>query len=106
MEYYTSFIEERLARGRERAMTREAVLRKAIRGEITWIQAAEILRLTARQVRRLRKRFEQSGEQGLIDRRLGKKNSRRVSDEWRKKIQDLYREKYSDFSGIHFFEKL
>jgi hypothetical protein len=99
-------VEERLARGKERAMTRQEVLRKAMCGEISWIQAAEILRLTPRQVRRLRRRYEKSGEKGLMDLRLGKKGVHRISDDWRKKIRDLYREKYSDFSGLHFFEKL
>lgn len=98
--------QERLARGMERAMTRKEVLKKAMNGQITWIQAAEILRLTPRQVRRIKRCFEKSGEAGLIDLRLGKKNPRRISDEWRKKICDLYREKYSDFSALHFYEKL
>jgi transposase len=107
MEFYTEVVQgERLARGVERAMTRKEVLKKAMQGQITWIQAAEILRLTARQIRRIKKRFETSGEAGLIDMRLGKKSPRRISDEWRKKICDLYREKYSDFSALHFYEKL
>lgn len=87
-------------------MTRREVLGKAMRGEITWIQAAEILRVTARQVRRLKKRFESGGEMALLDGRIGKSSSRRISDEWRKKVCDLYREKYSDCSGLHFYEKL
>jgi len=107
MGYFAQMVgQERLARGLERAMTRKEVLRKALRGEITWVQAAEILRLTARQVRRIRKRYETSGETGLFDLRLGKKGARRISDEWRKKICDLYREHYMDFSGLHFYEKL
>ena len=37
------------------------------------------VRLTARQIRRIKKRYEKSGEAGLIDLRLGKKNPRRIS---------------------------
>ena len=106
MDRYRELVEERLARGRERAMTRKEVLKKAMRKEISWIDAAEILKLSPRQLRRIKRRFEKAGEQGLMDMRLGKKNPRRVSDEWRQKIQTLYREKYSDFSSLHFYEKL
>jgi hypothetical protein len=87
-------------------MTRAQVLKKASSGELTWIQVAEILRLTPRQVRRLRKRFEERGEAGLVDRRLGKKSPRALSAEWKQKITTLYRECYADFSALHFFEKL
>jgi hypothetical protein len=87
-------------------MTRAQVLKKAFTGELTWIQVAEILRLTARQVRRLKKRYEERGEAGLVDRRLGKKHPRALSDEWKRKIAALYRERYRDFSCAHFFEKL
>lgn len=107
MEYYTKMVQgERLARGLERAMTRKEILRKAMNGQITWIQAAEILRLTPRQVRRIKKRYKSGGEKALIDMRLGKENPRRISEEWRRRICDLYREKYSDFSALHFYEKL
>jgi transposase len=107
MGFYTDLVHvERLAKAQERAMTRKEVLRKAMQGQITWIQAAEILRLSPRQIRRIKNRYEKSGEAGLIDMRLGKRSPRRISDEYRKKICDLYREKYSDFSARHFYEKL
>ena len=87
-------------------MTRKEVIRKALQGEITWIVAAEVLRLTPRQIRRIRKRYESQGEAGLLDRRIGKKAPRKLTPEMRGKILTLYREKYRDFSALHFFEKL
>jgi hypothetical protein len=90
----------------ERAMTRKEVLKKGLSGELTWIQVAEILRLTPRQVRRIRKRYEQGGEQALLDLRLGRKSARALSDEWQARILTLYRERYRDFSALHFYEKL
>jgi len=104
--FYTKTGDEGLARGQERAMTRKEIIRKALQGEITWIVAAEVLRLTPRQVRRVRKRYESQGEAGLLDQRLGKKAPRKLTPEVRLKILTLYRERYRDFSALHFFEKL
>lgn len=87
-------------------MTRKEVLKKGFSGELTWIQVAEILRLTPRQVRRIRKRYEAQGETGLLDLRLGRKNPRALSQEWQERILALYRERYCDFSVLHFYEKL
>ena len=87
-------------------MTRKEIIRKALQGEITWIVVAEVLRLTPRQVRRIRKRFESQGEAGLLDLRLGQKTPRKLTAELRLKILTLYRERYRDFSALHFFEKL
>lgn len=91
---------------KERAVTRNQVLAKALRGEITWIDAAEILGLSSRQVRRIRKRFEGSGAEGLKDRRLGKPASNRIPEHWRREIGRLFQELYFDFSVLHFYEKL
>lgn len=87
-------------------MTRKEVLRKALGGEITWVAAAEILRLSPRQVRRIRSRYAAGGEAALIDLRLGKKNGHAISEDWKRKVCELYRSQYADFSALHFFEKL
>lgn len=47
-----TLIEQRVAR-EAKAMTRMEVIQKAMEGRITWIQAAEICRMTARNMRRL-----------------------------------------------------
>ena len=95
-----------ISRAQERAMTRKAVLQKAISGELSWVQVAEILRLTGRQVRRIRARYELYGESGLLDRRIGRINSRRIPEREKQKVCELYRERYYDFSAMHFYEKL
>src|SRR5262249_59198382 len=53
----------------ERAMKAQEVILRALAGTLTWIQAAEILGLSARSVRRWRWRLEQYGYEGLFDRR-------------------------------------
>ena len=47
-----------------KAMTRQEVIKKAVEGSINWVQAADILRVSARHLRRLRQRYEQSGYRG------------------------------------------
>ena len=52
-----------------RAMTRRDVIVKAIDGQLTWIQAADILAMTPRHLRRLKRAWERRGYDGLQDQR-------------------------------------
>ena len=62
----------------ERAMKLQEVLLRATSGKIKWWQAAELIGISERQLRRRRKRYEEEGYQGLLDRRQ-KPSSRRVA---------------------------
>src|SRR5262244_709176 len=53
----------------ERAMKVQEVIIRALAGQLTWIQAAEILGCSPRTIRRLRWRLERVGYDGLFDRR-------------------------------------
>ena len=74
--------------------------------KITWWQAAEILGISDRHMRRWRERYEQEGYNGLLDRRRGKPSRRRVPLALVEKVLALYREKYFDLNVRHFHEKL
>ena len=56
----------------ERMMKLQDVLLKAIAKKITWWEAAEIIGVTDRTMRRLRERLKSDGYSGLVDRRKGK----------------------------------
>jgi hypothetical protein len=88
-----------------RAMTRNEVIVRAIAGELTWIQAAQICGMTARHMRRLKERFERRGYDGLVDGRGGKPRRKRIELKTIEKLCKLKREKYADFSVQHFWEK-
>ncbi len=90
----------------ERAMKVQEVVLRAIAKKITWWQAAEILGLSGRQLRRLRQRFEEHGYDGLMDRRRGRPSSRRVPLATVETVLGLYRERYFDLNVAHFHEKL
>jgi transposase len=90
----------------ERAMKVQDVMLQAMAKKITWWQAAEIMGISDRHMRRWRERYEKEGYNGLFDRRRGKPSSRRVAMATVEKVFALYREKYFDLNVQHFHEKL
>ena len=90
----------------ERAMKVQDVMLQAMAKKITWWQAAEILGISDRHMRRIRERYEEEGYNGLFDRRRGKPSRRRVPVATVEKVFALYREKYFDLNVQHFHEKL
>jgi transposase len=90
----------------ERMMKLQDVLLKAMAKKITWWEAAEIIGVTDRTMRRWRERLEEDGYSGLADRRKGKISFRRVPLQTCEEVLRLYGEKYFDFSMRHFHEKL
>ena len=82
------------------------VLLRASAGKIKWWQAAELMGISERQMRRWRKRYEEQGYQGLLDRRRRKPSSRRVPKAQAEEVLSLYRDKYFDLNVRHFHEKL
>jgi transposase len=89
----------------ERAMKVQEVLVRAMGGQLSWVQAGEILGLGPRQVLRLRQRFETDGYSGLFDRRR-QPSPKRVPLETVQRVLALYRDVYADFNVQHFHEVL
>jgi transposase len=94
------------ARALERAMKISEVITRAISGKINWIQAAEILGMSDRQLRRWRGRWDKYGYDGLFDRRTKRPSPKRVAMADVERVLRLYREKYFDLNVKHFVEKL
>jgi transposase len=90
----------------EKAMKIQEVILRAIDKQISWLEAAEIIRVSARQLRRWRAGWEKYGYDGLFDRRLGRPSPKRVRLETVAEVLRLYREKYAGLSVQHFHEKL
>ncbi|MGH6831654.1 MAG: ISNCY family transposase [Methyloceanibacter sp.] len=74
--------------------------------ELSQLEAAELLGMSERTFRRWARRFEEEGEDGLLDRRLGRRSGRSVPDSDRDEIERLYRERYQGFTAKHFHEHL
>jgi transposase len=87
-------------------MKLQDVLLKAMAKKITWWDAAEIIGVTDRTMRRWRERLEEHGYDGLGDRRKGRPSPKRVPLATVEEVLRLYREVYGDLNIRHFREKL
>ncbi len=74
--------------------------------ELNQEEAAELLGVSERTFRRWTRRYEEEGEAGLADRRLGKASGKRVPSDWAEEVERLYRERYQGFTVKHFHEHL
>src|SRR5437867_7546170 len=90
----------------ERAMKVQAVILKAMSGQLQWWQAAEILGVSCRTMRRWKQRYQQRDYDGLFDRRRRRPSPRRVPLETVKRVLRLYREQYQGFNVAHFCDQL
>ena len=90
----------------ERMMKVQEVILRAMAKKITWWQAAEIIGMSDRQMRRLHWRYREHGYDGLLDRRVGKPSPKRVPLAVVEQVLGLYQEKYFDLNVQHFHEKL
>ena len=82
------------------------VIRKAIDKVITQKEAAEVVDLSERQVRRKVKRVRKEQDKGIIHRLRGKPSNRRVPDKIKSKTLKLFKTKYPDFGPTLASEKL
>ena len=74
--------------------------------ELNQMEAAELLGISERTFRRWCWRYEDGGEAGLLDRRLGKASGKRVPVDRLEEVERLYRTRYSGFTARHFHEHL
>ena len=82
------------------------VILKAMAKKISWLDAAEIIGVCDRTMRRMREGYQKSGYDGLRDGRSGKQCSHRVPMDTAEEVLRLYREVYFDLNIRHFHEKL
>jgi transposase len=76
------------------------------RGELRTAQAAQVLGLSERQVRRIRRAVEKRGVRGVIHGNTGRSPKHRVAKKVRERIVKLRAQKYEKFNDQHFTEKL
>src|SRR5271166_3659284 len=89
-----------------RRMRFSTILDRQTGGRITQAEAAEMLGIGERTFRRWRDRFEEEGEAGLADRRLGRPSQRRAPAVEIERMLGLFRDKYADFTVKHFHEQM
>jgi transposase len=89
-----------------RRMRFSSLLDRQDRGEITQEEEAEMLGVHVRTFQRWAARYEEEGEAGLADRRLGGASPRRAPQQELERMLGLYRDRYADFTVKHFHEQL
>jgi transposase len=82
------------------------VLSRWERGDLSMLEAGELLGMSERQFRRYRDRYEEDGVDGLLDRRLGKPSPKRVPAADAQLMLELYGGAYLGWNVKHFHEHL
>lgn len=87
-------------------MKREQVIKAAVQGLLSNQQAADLLGIQSRQVRRVKVRYRAMGAAGMEDGRNGKRPRRQVPKETAATICRLQATRYAEFSVQHSYEYL
>ena len=95
---------ERRVRREVRAMTRREVITKVLARQLTWLQAAQVLGITPRHMRRVRRVIERSGMEAVLAQPRGRTRRRRIRAGTIELLIRLKRDVYTDFSVRHFYE--
>jgi transposase len=89
-----------------KAMKIQEVILKAVSGQILWTEAADIIGVSYRTMKRWKARYQTHGYDGIFDRRMKAPSPKRVPFQELQKILNLYRTMYRGFNVTHFHEKL
>ncbi len=84
----------------------EEIYGRFSKGRLNCEAAADLLGISLSSFLRRRRRFEEEGLEGLVDRRLGKASARRVPVDEVARVLGLFETRYRDFTVKHFHEKL
>lgn len=82
------------------------VMSLVMTGKRTQAEAARLLDLGVRQVRRIRRRLEADGDRGIVHKLRGRPSNHRADDDLRRKAIDIYRRDYEGFGATFASEKL
>lgn len=94
------------AAAQERAMKFKDVIVQAMGGQLTWWQAADILGVSVRTMRRWRYKYQRFGVEGLQDRRRVDRSPHAVRAEVVKRWLQLYRQRFRGYNVRHFYARL
>ena len=77
-----------------------------LQGKRSQAEAARLLGLTVRQVRRIQRRLEAEGDTGVVHRLCGRASNRRLPADLRETVLAKYRDHFNDFGPTLACEKL
>jgi len=86
----------------KRELQRVGVFSRVASEELKLADAAEMLQLSYRQVKRIWQRYQAEGEEGLKHRSAGRESNRATPQEFRDQVLEVVREKYAGPVGQRF----
>ena len=89
-----------------RERKRMTLMTRVAEGLLKLREAAEMMRVSYRQARRIRRRYQQEGDAGLVHQGRGRKSNRRRPDNERKRAIALYNKRYAGFGPLLASEHL
>src|SRR5271168_4442271 len=90
----------------QRELQRVAVLAACVRGDLACAKAAELVAVSLRHLKRLKRRYRQGGEAALAHASRGRPSSRQLPERVRARVLQLARTRYVGFNDHHLTEKL
>jgi transposase len=82
------------------------IIHQALSKKISQTEAASLINLSDRQIRRMIKRIRKEGDEGICHRSRGTTSNHRIPKKIKEKTLKLFRERYKDFNLVHATEKL
>lgn len=82
------------------------IIHQALSKKISQTEAASLIDLSDRQIRRMIKRIRKEGDAGICHRSRGTTSNHRIPKRIKEKTLKLFREQYKDFNLVHATEKL
>jgi transposase len=82
------------------------VMHQVLAGTLSQVDAARLLRLSTRQVRRLQRRLIEHGDTGVVHRLRGRPSNHQIDPAAKRKVLMAYRRHYPDFGPTFASEKL
>ena len=81
----------------QKELKKSHVVAGVVGGQYRQVDAAEMLGMSSRQVRRMVKRYQDKGERGLIHGLRGQESNRAYDNGFRGKVLGICAERYNDF---------
>lgn len=78
-------------------LTRLDIVQRVVRRQMTQAEAARLLSLTVRQVKRLVRAWRAQGAQGLVSKQRGQPSNHRLDADFKAQVLDALRSRYSGF---------
>lgn len=90
----------------EKEIKKLNTIKKVIGGECTKKEAVESLGITTRQIDRLIIKYKNYGEIGFIHKNRGRESKKKISEDIKNEIINLYITEYFDYNFTHFYEEI